>query len=272
MKDLLKRSSVKKEDPWDLNVIFETKEKWKNALKEVNKRFVEIDKYVGKLDKIETIKECFNLIDDIDDSLDLIAVYASYFSVTDMGNSEGQMMETEVMNAGSDFSQKTAFIVPELTTLSEEFLNECLGDERLSLYKMDFKGILRSKQYVLSDKEEKLLARAGVLWGDIDDVFSKLEDVDMKFKPVKDSKGIEHMVSHGTYSVHLESYDRELRKNAFESMYTSIKDHIHTFATTLQGKVKQHHFHSEIRGYKNTLHAALHGKGIDESVYMNLIL
>jgi len=265
------REDVAKQDKWNLEVIFKNKRVWENTLKDIQKQFPKVLKYKGKLSKKEVVFECFDFISDIERVLGKLYVYASYSAVTDISNSEFQSMEAKIIEVFSVFSQNISFITPELTNQNEDFLKNCLDDKCAYKHSMTFRRILREKKHILTENEERLLARAGMLWGDVENIFSKLQDVDMYFKKAKDSKGKEYDVSQGTFSSLLESKDGVLRKNTYNSIYEEFGDHINTFANTLYAKVKQHHFTSDVRKYNSTLETALYSKSIPESVYKNLV-
>ena len=266
-----KRSDIPKKDQWNLEVIFASEADWAVALTKTQERLSQISEYQGKLSEKKNVKDCLDMVADISRELEKIYVYASYKAVTDLSDAHFQGMEVQVQNLASEFSQTISYIRPELVAQPESFLQSCMEDSDFLLHDFDIKGILHTKEHTLSNAEEKLLARASVLWGDVDDIFSKLENVDMKFTPALDSEKKEHEVTHGSYGVLMQSYDRILRENTFRSMHGQFRNHAHTFANTLNAKVKQHHFAKDIRGFDTCLSAALHGNDIDPKVYTTLV-
>ena len=73
---------------------------------------------------------------------------------------------------------------------------------------------------MLSDKEEAILAAAGEMAASPDDIYSMLSDADLKFPDAVDKDGSKHPVTHGTFIPLMQSYDRVLRKSAFDSLYS----------------------------------------------------
>ena len=47
-----------------------------------------------------------------------------------------------------------------------------------------------------------------------------LNDADLKFPDAVDKDGNKHPVTHGTFIPLMQSYDRVLRKSAFDSLYS----------------------------------------------------
>lgn len=271
MKDLPTREQVKLEDTWDLTRIFATEDAWEATLRKVLERLPELRQYEGKLDRIDTIKDCLEMVSALSRNLERVAVYASLFSAGDLSNSKADDLRNQVATAFSKLATQAAFINPELSAKDEAFLKKCAEASELADYDLRFKALLREKPHILSSAEERLLAKGAPLWRDNSEIYDKLESVDINFPPALDKDGNPHRVSHATYVSLMESSDRVLRKNTHVSMFGSFKALAHTCAATLNAQVKQHRFFSDIRDYRNTLHAALNSKAIDEAVYQNLI-
>lgn len=271
MKDLPTRDQIKIEDTWDLTKIYPSKNDWQQGCDEIKNQIPEIETYAGKLNTIENLVQCCDLTTNILRNLRKVMTYAHLNQTVDMSNSEWQQAMTEVMNLFTEYSSKSSFIEPELTTQSAEFLQTCAAHPSLQDHHMFFARLLREKPHILSEKEEKLLGRAITLWQDMGDAYTKLESVDMKFMDAEDNEGKTHTITHGTYGKLMISPDRTLRRNAYISMLSEFKDHVHTCAATLNGKVKQNLFLAEVRNYRDSLHAALNYNAVEESVYINLI-
>jgi oligoendopeptidase F len=101
--------------------------------------------------------------------------------------------------------------------------------------------------------------------------FSLLNNADLKFPEVKDSKGGSHALTHGSYIKLMESADRELRRNAFGGLYSRYGEFRNTFASILDATVKTHVLDAKARKHKSALAAALQPDRIPEKVYSSLI-
>ncbi len=78
-------------------------------------------------------------------------------------------------------------------------------------------------------------------------------DADLTFRPALDRDGNEHPITQGSYIAAMESPDRTLRKNAFESLYAGFGAYKNTVAAMLSGQVKQLEFFSKARRYASPL-------------------
>jgi oligoendopeptidase F len=265
------RSSVSKKDCWDLAVLFSSIDEWNVAMELWVPQISKLAKYQGGFADTGLLLEYIHSSDEVQRNLEVLYTYASYQSVVDLGESKYQAMEAKVIQVFTQFSAITSFAVPELTRLDDAYISELLADERFALYELQFKCIQRMKSHTLTEAEEAILAKGGNIWGDNSDIFSKLNNVDLKFTEAIDEKGGKHTLTHGSFGVLLESYDESLRQNAYENIYAGYKAHQHTLAQTLYAQMKQHHFFSQVRNYETTLDAALFPKAIDKDVYVTLI-
>ena len=141
----------------------------------------------------------------------------------------------------------------------------------LELYRLNIDRIRRRREHVLSDKEEAILAAAGEMAASPDDIYSMLNDADLKFPDAVDKDGNKHPVTHGTFIPLMQSYDRVLRKSAFDSLYSVYGQFRNTSAATLSAQLKQLLFFANVRKYPSTLDAALDGNEVPTEIYRNLI-
>ncbi|MFZ1782123.1 MAG: M3 family oligoendopeptidase, partial [Lactococcus raffinolactis] len=78
-------------------------------------------------------------------------------------------------------------------------------------------------------------------------------------------------LSHGNYISFMESSNREVRKAAYQALYSIYEQYQHTYAKTLQTNVKVHNFTAKTRHYHSAREAALSSNHIPEAVYDTLV-
>lgn len=98
-----------------------------------------------------------------------------------------------------------------------------------------------------------------------------LNDADLKFPVIKDEAGNDVELTKGRYLRFLESPDREVRRRAFEAMFSAYAKLRNTFASTLSAQIRANIFQARARGYPSAVEASLHPDAIPLSVYTNLI-
>ena len=165
-----------------------------------------------------------------------------------------------------------SWFASELLSINEETMNQFYQQcPDLELYRRALDVIFRRRDHVLTPAEEKLLASAGDMASQPENVFSLLNDADLSFEDALDSKGEAHPVTHGSYIPLMMSPDRTLRENAYQSLYSTYRQFRNTFAATLGAQNKQLKFYSDARKYPSMLASALDGNEVPTEVYTNLI-
>lgn len=270
--EILKREDVKKEYTWAIEDLFENKEVWENTLKEMESLANELKGYKGTLHSPSTLYAFLVKLDQLHRWLEDTYCYAMYQNDVDTTNSASQAMVNKVQSLAIKIDQNLAFMNVELLQLDPKELDFYYTTEPgLRVYTRFINDVLRNKAHTLSEKEERILAAAQELADAPSRISSMLMNADLKFENVVDSEGKEYGVSNGSFLSLIQSKDRTLRKNAFESLYKGYENVKNTSATILSSQIKQLKFYSEMRNFDSSLQAALHDNNVEEQVYPNLI-
>src|SRR5699024_12530777 len=72
-------------------------------------------------------------------------------------------MNNRASQLATKLSAAWSFLMPILIHIDEETLNTYAEDEKLKEFKFDLEKINKKRNHVLSDKEEKLIAQAGLV-------------------------------------------------------------------------------------------------------------
>jgi oligoendopeptidase F len=103
------------------------------------------------------------------------------------------------------------------------------------------------------------------------DIFTMINNADIKFPKIKNENGEERELTHGRYVQFLENSDRNVRQAAFEGMYSTFKKQKNTLAATLNASIKKDIFYAKVRKYPSALESAVDKDNVPVSVYTNLI-
>ena len=267
------RAEVAAQDKWAIHDLFATDDDWRAALAAAKDYVPRVQAFRGRLgESAQTLLDYLRLDDEISLAFDALVHYAQRKSDEDTRVAAYQEMVSQVTRLAVELQSAAAFQTPELLAIPEDTLEgfyQTAPD--LELYRRNIDRVRRRKEHVLSDKEEALLAAAGEMVAAPDDVFSMLNDADLQFPDAVDQDGNKHPVTHGTYIPLMQSYDRTLRKSAFDSLYSVYGQFRNTAAAILSAQMKQLLFFSNARKYPSTLAAALDGTEVDPAIYHNLI-
>lgn len=268
---LPQRSEVEKKYQWNLADIFETTEKFNDEFEYLQKNINTLEKYKGKLGDSKVLLEAFNLESDLSERLERVYVYAHLMRDQDTTDSVNNARATKTDILLTKFSTITSYILPELTSESDEYLEGLTQDENFAKYKVTLKEILRTKKHILSEKEERILSKAGAFTGDFEETFIMFDNADIKFKSYLDQDKNRVKLSHGLYSLALQSSSQNDRKKAFNSMFNAYKDMINTIATNYAGNVKKDWFYADVRGFKSSMEKATFYENVSPKVYKALV-
>ncbi|MDY5264586.1 MAG: oligoendopeptidase F [Eubacteriales bacterium] len=268
---LPQRSEVEKKYQWNLADIFETTEKFNDEFEYLQKNINTLEKYKGKLGDSKVLLEAFNLESELSERLERVYVYAYLMRDQDTTDSVNNARATKTDILLTKFSTITSYILPELTSESDEYLEGLTSDENFAKYKVTLKEILRTKKHILSEKEERILSKAGAFTGDFEETFIMFDNADIKFKSYLDQDKNRVKLSHGLYSLALQSSSQNDRKKAFNSMFNAYKDMINTIATNYAGNVKKDWFYADVRGFKSSMEKATFYENVSPKVYKALV-
>ena len=270
---VLQRNEINEKDTWDLSTIFETDQKWEEELALLTEDTKEAASLEGHLlDSAESLLNITERYLDLSRRLEKLYVYAHMKNDQDTRVAKYQEYYAKAMTLYSQLDQVFSFYEPEFMAITEEQYQNFLAEEpKLQPYKHFFDKLLQNKEHVLSQREEELLAGAGEIFGAASETFAILDNADIVFPFVQDEDGNEVQLSHGVYMRLVESKNREVRRGAYEALYSTYEQYQHTYAKTLQTNVKVQNYRAKVRNYKSAREAALAANFVPESVYDNLV-
>lgn len=272
-KELKKRSEVAKEVSWATEDLYASDELWQQDFGKAKAMAEQGVVYKGHLgDSAQTLYDYFTKMDEMNILLDRLFNYAERKNDEDTSNSTYQAMYAQLMSWYSEFVAMYAFFTPELVQIPEQALEKYYDElPELRLYKREINEVLRKKQHTLSEAEERILAAAGEIAGVPSETFSVFNNADLRFPVVPDGEGDEVRLTHGNYIHLVENKNRDVRKAAFEALYSVYEQFKNTSASMLSGHIKGLMLNARQHKYNSTMEAALDQNEISVSVYKNLI-
>ncbi len=267
------RNEIEEKYTWDLTTIFPTDEAFEAELAQVSEEVKKAASLAGHL-----LDSADSLLTTTEIQLDLMRRIEKLYSYAHMKNDQDtrvakyQEYQAKGMTLYSEFGQSFAFYEPEFMAITEEQYQAFLAEQPgLQLYQHYFDKLLKKKAHILTQREEELLAGAGEIFGAAGETFAILDNADIVFPMVHDEDGNEVQLSHGNYITLVESKNREVRKEAYEALYSVYEQYQHTYAKTLQTNVKVHNYNEKVRKFSSAREAALSADFIPESVYDSLV-
>ena len=272
-KPIRKRSAVAAEFTWDLTDIFPSDEAWRAEYEALKPYAEAVAAYRGRLgESAETLLAYFRLDDELNVRIGRLYGYANCKADEDTSNGFYQDLRGKALSLSVTLSGAGAFAASELLALSDETLTRFYAEQpELATYRRPIERVRRRRAHILSPECEALLANAGEMADSPDAIFGVFHNADLRFPAVTDGAGAEQPLTDATFVPLLQSGDRTLRRNAFETYYATLGGYRNTLAATLDAQFKQLRFFANARRYPSTLDAALDATEVPVSVYDSLI-
>ena len=270
-KTIPRRSEIPAEHTWDLSKLYANDAAWTAGLAEYEQLTAAIEGYRGTLGKSAAALAAYL---DFCRKLGILEERLGYYSelrqTEDEGADASRAMTGKFIIAQARTRAASSWDTPEIQAIPDDVMQGFLAGEQLADYRIYLKKILRFKPYVLSDREERIIALYAEGESIADTAFSVLTNVDMDFGFIQTEEG-RLPLSQSTWSVFMENTDRDVRRRAYQGFYAAFNSHKTTLAALYSGSVKQDVIHARVRGYPSARAAALFSDDVGEAVYDNLV-
>jgi oligoendopeptidase F len=272
-KQLPKRYEIEDKYKWKLEDIYVSADAWEEDFRKIDGLKDKIKEYEGTLgESAQKLYECLKFDETVMSIMDKVFVYARMKRDENNSDSFFQSLTDRAMSLAVKVQAAASFIVPEITGIDEKRLLSFIETHKeLGIYRHYIDEIIRQKKHILTQQEEQILALSHEMAGASSDIFTMLNNADIKFPVIKDEKGEEVELTKGRYAKFLESRDRRVRKDAFHALYSSYKDKKNTLGAMLSNNIKTNRFYAGVRKYGSCLESSLDSDNISVKVYDNLI-
>lgn len=270
---VLERKDIPEELKWDIDKIYKDKNSLMADVMNVRVKCGKIKNYKDKVAvSAENLYNCLKLVDETGIICDRIVAYTQMKRDEDNTNIYGQELSEIGEKIYVEFKTDISFITPEIINAGSDKINKYFSEiKELSLYKFYIENIIRQKQHYLSSKEEKIIAESNEMGFGFENAFKMLSFADIKYPEIENENGEKLPLTTSNFTVYLQSRDRMLRKNAFNSLYGKIGEFKNTYGALYGGSIKKDIFYAKERGFESSLHAPLFVDNIPEKLYYNVI-
>jgi len=268
-----KREEIAPEYKWNLEDIYDGTAAWESDFAALAPLCDEVCAYKGRLlESAEVLKAALDKRFRMEYVCEKLYTYAAMHRDEDNANTIYQALCDRAMAAITAAESRCAFWEPELIA-AEDAVLEAFFEENagLGIYRQYMTELRHQKQYILSEKEERILALAGEVTPAPEAIYSMLTDADMRFGSIEGEDGEETELTQGRYIPFMQSRSRDVRKAAFTRLYKTYGDYRNTIASAYSYSVKQDVFYARSRGYKSSLEKSLYADDVPVEVYTSLI-
>jgi len=236
-----KRSEVEISTTWKLEDMVPDNETWEKQLKEASGELEKYGEFKGKLaESAENLYQCLKFDDEFSLKAERLYVYARMRSDEDTANDLYQDMFSRAQLLNIRASENSSYMVPEILSIPEEILKEYRSSHPgLKHFDRLLDQLLERKSHTLSKEMEQLLAQSYEATQGGSQVFTMFNNADARFPAVHDAEGKEIPLTHGNYIALLENQNRDIRKEAFENLYSVYKQFSNTLSAAFGANVNR---------------------------------
>ena len=268
-----KREELSSEFKWKLENIYPDEQLWDEDFQAIKALADEVEGLKGTLaNSAAALLKVLQLSDELGRKSEKLYVYARMRRDENNANHHYQALFDRAESLSIQVGSITSFIVPEILTIPEsDLLVFMQTSQELAVYQHSIDEILRQKEHILSPEEERLMAMSADLSMASGNIFTMLNNADIKFPVIKDEAGHEVELTKGRYGSFMESPDRRVRQDAFAGLYASYQKLINTLGASLSSNVKKDIFYARVRKYASAREASLDQDNVPVEVYDRLI-
>ena len=268
-----KREDIPEEYRWQLEDIYKNQDEWEKDFQRVRELIQAIGAYQGRVgESASTLREVIAILNEMQRKGDNLYVYSRMRRDEDNSNTQYQSLFDRAQGLSVQSNSAVAFVMPELLAMTRKQVKKYeQAEPELAVYAHYFDELFRQKEHILGEKEERLLAMSADLSSASNNIFTMLNNADIKFPYIRDENGQEVELTKGRYGRFMESQDRRVRKEAYEGLYSTYKSLSNTLAATYSSSIKRDIFYARARNYPSALHAALDQDNVPVDVYNQLL-
>jgi oligoendopeptidase F len=267
------RANIDEKYKWNLDEIYPSVEAWQKSKEGFKESLNKISQFKGQLGiSGPKLKEALETFYKIQKEYHRAYVYSSMLSDQDTRESESQAMKQEMQQLGTEFSKVSAYINPEILSIPKENMDGFFKEEPgLETYRHIIDDIQRSREHILSEDQEAIIAEAGRMRSTAQGTYRILTNADLPYPTIKLSDGKEVRLDASGYAGNRATANRDDRINIFNEFFGAYDGYRRTIGTQLMGEINKNIFYKSVRNYESSLESSLDGNNIPTSVYHKLI-
>ncbi|UYZ22003.1 oligoendopeptidase F [Mesobacillus jeotgali] len=274
MEKRLSRSEVPVDMTWNLDDLFSSDQEWEAELKEIEEDVKKFGGFKGSLHtEPKALLECLTAQEELTKKLVKVRTYASLKQSADGTDPLNQANSAKVAAIGTQAMSALSFISSEILDFEDGKIEGFLQEEPdLEPFKKNLLELLETKKHKLSPETEEVLAALGEVHSAPYNIYGMAKLADMQFSSIQDEEGNELSVSFAVFESRYEfSPDTYVRRKAYESFVSTLKQYKNTIAATYATEVKKQVTLAKLRNYESVTDMLLEPQQVTQEMYNNQI-
>jgi oligoendopeptidase F len=270
----LVRADVPEDLTWNLNDLFLSDQEWEATLKEIKDDVKKFADFKGSLHTgSKVLLECLTAQEELTKKLVKVRTYASLKQSADGTDPVNQANSAKVAAIGTQAMSALSFISSEILNFDDGKVEDFLQEEPgLEPFRKSLTELWKTKKHKLSPETEEILAALGEVHSAPYNVYGMAKLADMQFSSIQDEEGNDLPVSFALFESRYEfSPDTYVRRKAYESFVSTLKQYKNTIAATYATEVKKQVTLAKLRNYESVTDMLLEPQQVTKEMYNNQI-
>lgn len=268
IRKLKTRDEINQQDKWDVERIYTNESEWETDFKLLKEKAIDIPNFYGKLNDASQLYGYLKLNEGVSRIAEKLAVYAHLRSDEDTTNQTYLAMKNKINTYLAELEAMSSYFVPELLSYPNDMVEQHIQKlPELTPYKFWLEQILIQKDHTLDENSEMLLASVSDCLSSSANAFNLFTNADLTFPDITNEDGKAVALKESEYQRYMVSKNREVRRDAFMTLFQTYGKFKNTLATLLTSSIKNNVFESKIRKYQSALESSLKPNNIPIEVY-----
>ncbi|MFK9093557.1 oligoendopeptidase F [Bacillus salipaludis] len=270
----LTRPEVPEELTWNLDDLFPSEEAWEAELDAIDNEILLFTRFKGTLHSgSKALVDCLCAQEQLLMRIIKAFTFASLKQSADGTDPLNQANLARLSALRTKSIAELSFIDSEILALEDGIIEKFLEVEPgLVDFRKNLLELREKKKHKLSPETEEALASLGELQGAPYQIYQMTKLADMQFTPIQDADGNELPVSFALFENRYEfSADTLVRRKAYTSFVSSLKQYKNTMAATYAAEVNKQVTLARLRRYESVTHMLLEPQQVTLEMYNNQI-
>lgn len=259
---------------WDLSDLYKTPEAWVAQYAAIKAEAEKLDRHKGTLgSSAAAMLTALDAQSHVMKEASRLYTYASLKADEDLSQAKNQERKQQAGALMTLIGEKTAWVAPEILSVGAAKVKSFETQEKALTQRFGFflENTLRSAPHTLTLEGETVIAAAGNVLQQPNNVYDQLADSELPYPTVKLSDGTSVRLDQATYTKYRGAPDRADRKLVFDSFWGAWKKYEGTNGSILTSQIMGDVFTAKARKHPNALASALFPDNMPETVYRTLV-
>ncbi|MBU6298357.1 MAG: oligoendopeptidase F family protein [Alphaproteobacteria bacterium] len=259
---------------WDLSDLYSSPDAWTAARDKAMAAADKLESYKGTLGKSAAdMLTALDAISAVHKEADRLGVYASLKADEDVRIAANQERQQLAQAVATTLGEKTSWLTPEILSVGADKVKsfEAASPDLKRRFGFFLDNVLRAAPHTLGAEAEGVMAAAGNVLAQPDNIYSQLSNGELPFPTVTLSDGTKVRLDQSAYTKYRQAPLRADRKKVFDAFWGTWKSYEGTFGASLNTQVLGEEFDANVRHFPNALSDALFADNMPEGVYRQLV-